>query len=1062
MFSVLLSSSIENYNNITDAEYQVQRHMAMSATQKDITFATMGDSVTGISNVIGNDAYEYDYSYTNGNNYLNDYQRTVAKDTTTRDGWKNNSVTNYGNSNYYRFSNQLYGNIVNVYPDELDRGSGDFYSEEMWDSYPANRNKNSILKKTKDLFKCRKINTIISSFHTNGNNKDLYDYTESGTSDYGLSHGRNLLSYNAEKHKNNYSVNGYDNPFCRVWTHHYQYTSQRDRLIRPFYSEDKNGENTSKNEKLHNWGDSFKDMTYESYKDVNGDSKKETWGWKDKGSEGWAYSVLDKKTGFVNITPKYLGGRDKNVHTKDCMFSIENLAWQGYDPYSFERALSWEQRGPFGGRIMWFPPYGLDIHEDTSVNWGEESFIGRGENVYTYTNTIRTGTLSFKMVVDHPSILDYATWHDSRPDDTTVLRFLAGCDSVNDEESSLLHYVKPTPLTDEYIKKDTDKKEVKEEKKEQPTNAEDIKLVFFVFYPNNYSGFYDNKEGIVNPIAYLLFGKWAQWECNDEDVMKSKSLPLTFVYNKENDKNKGNGYEMNLCPLNIGEADLEHNYIIGTGNPKGFSSDTYLTTDKKWYYRIDGEYVKGITDSDTQNCFGQNLVNSNYRNLNTFGLNFDIKRVNRCFTPTENEQRFSLAEVAYAMADEQTKSIIAQNANINEENNDRIQKLFEYIGNSSQYEISEIKAIGYATTQGNNKSESVNEKRNIHLAKQRAETAKRWLTECLKRKGINIENTKLNSTFQSVKPKTQEESVNTIDAKKCRSAKVIIKLKKIVLIKNMDLNVTANDIAASKNDATKAEEKNGIQLYVFPYSVNPQQRWFYNENTGEYQKYYSNVTLGAKERFDTDTNEGDKNTLRYDQEYYFFKKLKQTHPAVFSSLVEKLQYFDPAFHSMTPEGFMGRLNFLHQCTRQGGTIGASDYSKSEDAKLKGYTAKNLAFGRPPFCILRLGDFYYQKIVIRALNISYDPLVLDLNNEGVGVVPLIANVSINFNFIGGGDLTGPVRRLQNAVTANYYANGRLYDNRSDRVEYQDTMYDTMQNDGINFDNSYFHHVKMKGN
>jgi hypothetical protein len=198
----------------------------------------------------------------------------------------------------------------------------------------------------------------------------------------------------------------------------------------------------------------------------------------------------------------------------------------------------------------------------------------------------------------------------------------------------------------------------------------------------------------------------------------------------------------------------------------------------------------------------------------------------------------------------------------------------------------------------------------------------------------------------------------------------------------------------------------------------------------------------------------DFNHLRYDQEYYFFKELESKHPDVFDSLVQKLQYFDPAFHAMTPEGFMGRLNFLQQCTRQGDTIGGSD--------LNGKTANNLAFGRPPFCVLRLGDFYYQKIVIKNINITYDPLVLDLNQEGIGVVPLIANVTITFNFIGGGDLTGPVRRLQNAMSANYYANGRLYDNRSDRVERKATNWETMGamgNDKVDFENSHFHHTKM---
>ena len=49
-----------------------------------------------------------------------------------------------------------------------------------------------------------------------------------------------------------------------------------------------------------------------------------------------------------------------------------------------------------------------------------------------------------------------------------------------------------------------------------------------------------------------------------------------------------------------------------------------------------------------------------------------------------------------------------------------------------------------------------------------------------------------------------------------------------------------------------------------------------------------------------------------------------------------------------------------------------------------------------------------------------------------------------------------------MSFNYYANGRLYDNRADRVEREKTNWETMGavgHDKINFDESYFHHVKM---
>ena len=85
------------------------------------------------------------------------------------------------------------------------------------------------------------------------------------------------------------------------------------------------------------------------------------------------------------------------------MFSIENLAWKDV---GLSYALSGDQIGPNGGRIMWFPPYDLQFQESSQVSWNETNFIGRGEPIYTYTNTRRTGTLSFTLLIDHPSIIN--------------------------------------------------------------------------------------------------------------------------------------------------------------------------------------------------------------------------------------------------------------------------------------------------------------------------------------------------------------------------------------------------------------------------------------------------------------------------------------------------------------------------------------------------------------------------------------------------------------------------------------------------------------------------------
>jgi hypothetical protein len=109
--------------------------------------------------------------------------------------------------------------------------------------------------------------------------------------------------------------------------------------------------------------------------------------------------------------------------------------------------------------------------------------------------------------------------------------------------------------------------------------------------------------------------------------------------------------------------------------------------------------------------------------------------------------------------------------------------------------------------------------------------------------------------------------------------------------------------------------------------------------------------------------------------------------------------------------------------RQGPTDGAGSNNNPN----------NLAFGRPPVCILRIGDFYHTKIVIENLSFSFEPLVWDLNPEGIGVQPMICNVDMSFAFIGGSSLNGPINRLQNAVSFNYYANNEIYDNRPDTIK-----------------------------
>lgn len=159
----------------------------------------------------------------------------------------------------------------------------------------------------------------------------------------------------------------------------------------------------------------------------------------------------------------------------------------------------------------------------------------------------------------------------------------------------------------------------------------------------------------------------------------------------------------------------------------------------------------------------------------------------------------------------------------------------------------------------------------------------------------------------------------------------------------------------------------------------------------------------------------------------YFDYVDANFPNYFTSISEKIKYFHPGFHSTTPEGLNTRLTFLQQCMRQGPSI----YDNRDTIQ-----AQNLAFGRPPICILRIGDFFHTKVAINSLNITYEAgsaIQWDLNPEGIGVQPMMANVTMSLDIIGGQSLVSPINRLQNALSFNFYANTEMYDPRADSVD-----------------------------
>ena len=325
-----------------------------------------------------------------------------------------------------------------------------------------------ILNTTNKLFKNRLFDTLVGRFHTSSDKENTLSQSAVHPI-FGLSKGRNLLTKSAWEGGKGKNVNGYDNPYCRVWTYHNQYSKMTD-LIRPFT--DENGDFIGVGELQKDWN------SFRNY----------------KGHERLAKNSVLNKNGMVNITPtgKGFDGLDGEIDIKQCMFSIENLAWKdvnitGKGGYRFENGdfvmdyqntLSEEQRGPNGGRIMWFPPYDIDFQETSSADWHEDVFIGRGEPIYTYTNTKRSGSLSFTLLIDHPSVLNYWMMDKKNTEDPvngeqTLLRYFAGCEPIAPSEGANLAILRGEFLGG--TKTIVDK-------------APDKKIIFDTYFPNNYSG----------------------------------------------------------------------------------------------------------------------------------------------------------------------------------------------------------------------------------------------------------------------------------------------------------------------------------------------------------------------------------------------------------------------------------------------------------------------------------------------------------------------------------------------------------------------------------------------
>ena len=684
-----------------------------------------------------------------------------------------------------------------------------------------------------------------------------------------LKHPGHIISNVAYKYHDGYkviskgnAVRGADDDFCRVWTKDYGY-DRYGRLVRHEGIQDTQRRipgSVIKSQMMLNMGPTKDDE---------------------------------------NGNPINFGLDDDGKNLSKYMFSIENLAWSGSEKLK-QRPIC--EQGPNDGRIMWFPPYDIKYTDDNSANWTTHTFLGRPEPIYTYNNTERTGTLGFKVVVDHPTIFNFMRKQFSE-DLSSVKKqelmdsFIAGCKDLDlydlATKFATLEYEELTTLTN-FISRNQDGN-LKSDRLEIITNQEGDT-------PNTIE---------IEPV----FGR------------EPKEIQLYWF-----------------------------NDIPGPGNSTSTEPDSEFNDDYTTYKNMfNGEY------QDKANKITNDII------PNTTDSQPNLK--------WENDELDEFKGVLESIEKE-------------------IKKIKDDVTKTLKQSDEFVFQINITSTTSAVASQSYNDA----LAKRRAESLKKYLLDGKydeKRIKVTVTTTGENPDFSGINCQEDQIRVNSgVDeriysrsATYCRTARASI-------------TVTGNPIEEEIiRGNTTIDQK-------YPIDRTPVQTQKNNEDT------IIDILL---------------KTMHSECDY--FLELKKEDPVVFDNLMDKLKYFHPSFHSTTPEGLNKRLTFLQQCLRPGETIKVYDDDNNEITDI----SSNTSFGRPPVCVLRIGDFYHSKIIVNNVNISYDENLWDMNPEGIGMQPMIASVNMGVKFIGGQGISNVIDELQNALSFNYYANTEVYDEMATRTE-----------------------------
>jgi hypothetical protein len=611
----------------------------------------------------------------------------------------------------------------------------------------------------------------------------------------------------------------------------------------------------------------------------------------------FSYSVLDK-TYNLNIAP-LRGNNSTNVvnnQVKKYMFSIENLAWRSSNRAGYRVSdLPVCERGPNGGRVMWFPPYEIKFNETSTPSFNPTTFLGRPEPVYTYKDTSRSGSISWKMIVDHPSILNVvvdkvlANEKNRVKINSVIDSFFAGCKKYDIYELASKYNTIPT---------------------------KDL-------------------------VAY-------------QDILTNPKLTPEQLSNVNNSINKDNTSIENSQVATNNEPSLgDLSSFIGLGfyfnwGAPTSSNDDYEDLYNSYLLDIDNFVSTKPTGATEVSTFTNSVITGNFMDIASDLVN----KLKELLTDNKNEVTILL---------EATNPFSESNGEVNQLNDNRtssVKNFFE--GRLPNTKIT-------VTLDGTSS------------------------TSTPKGKQGNGSPFDCGTYFTDA-----TDQIWSLNAIACRSLK----------IKN--INPTPLTTNATKTDSTQPNNS--------PTNINQVQQ-------GLKPSSPANVMDNLKKGLS-------KQVLRQLlSECDYFDVIEQSNPMIYDSIKEKIKYFNPAFHSMTPEGLNARLTFLQQCVRPGDTIP----TLNDDGTPRYDNSVNTAFGTPPVLVLRIGDFYNTKIIPTSLQLSYEPLLLDINPEGVGVQPMLANVTLGFNFIGGSGLKEPIDQLQNALSFNYYANTEMYDERAEATE-----------------------------